>query len=330
MAWATATPSSNDGVICVPVRTASTTSPRNDDSAGGGDRRGGRRKFERLRILAWPVHDQCRVCRQFDRAGAADQRRARRERNRRGEAGVVCGGAAVGHQEPRRVRVLGRRLGRRPVDPGDAAAFGDLAAEQPPGEVDQMRSVGADPPAAELTVVDPAVLAATQSAAVERPVQMHWCADGSSVGQLLDLRPRLVEAELEVQEVQHAGVTGAFAHRLGFRRVAPERFVAQHRVSVLDRGAHMIDVHEGRRVHGDQVDVRRHGTLHRDVVARADHLDIESETLIDRGGGMLAEAGPDDRNLHANSPVRPVPPTRRVSSSRVADRPSGSRRSGWL
>ena len=33
---------------------------------------------------------------------------------------------------------------------------------------------------------------------------------------------------------------------------------------------------------------------------------------------------------HANSPVKPVPPTLLVSRSRVADSPSGSRRSGWL
>ena len=33
---------------------------------------------------------------------------------------------------------------------------------------------------------------------------------------------------------------------------------------------------------------------------------------------------------HAYSPVRPPLPARRVSSSRVADRPSGSRRRGWL
>ena len=67
-----------------------------------------------------------------------------------------------------------------------------------------------------------------------------------------------------------------------------------------------------------------------DVVARADDLDVETQRLVRRSGGMLAEPGADDRDLHANSPVRPVLPTRRVSSSRVADRPSGNRRSGWL
>ena len=99
---------------------------------------------------------------------------------------------------------------------------------------------------------------------------------------------------------------------------------------MVDRGRHMVEVHERRRVHGDQVDVGRDRLLHRGVVARADNLDVEAQRLVGRRGGMLAEPGADDRDPHANSPVKPVPPTRRVSSSRVADRPSGNRRSGWL
>ena len=51
---------------------------------------------------------------------------------------------------------------------------------------------------------------------------------------------------------------------------------------------------------------------------------------------VLFAPGPHGRaelgqiGAHAYRPVRPPPPTRRVSRSRVADNPSGSRRSGWL
>ncbi len=45
-------------------------------------------------------------------------------------------------------------------------------------------------------------------------------------------------------------------------------------------------------------------------------------------GAELVEVG--GLFVHANSPVNPLPPTLPVSTSRVADSPSGSRRSGWL
>ena len=64
---------------------------------------------------------------------------------------------------------------------------------------------------------------------------MSGRADGAGVGELLELRPRLVEAELEVQEVQDARVVGTVAHRGGLLGVAPERLVAQHRMAIVDR-----------------------------------------------------------------------------------------------
>ena len=86
---------------------------------------------------------------------------------------------------------------------------------------------------------------------------------------------------------------------------------------------------------GDEVGVRGQYALHGVAVTRADHLDVESQAPIRGSGRMLAEAGTDDRILHErlhdeNNPVSPVPPTLWVNSSRVADRPRGRRRSGWL
>ena len=159
---------------------------------------------------------------------------------------------------------------------------------------------------------------------------MRWRVDDSVVDQLLEFRPCLGEAELEVQEVQHAGIAGAVTHRLGFGCVAAERFVTQHGQPAVNRGVHMVEVHERRRVDGHQVDPGRQSGLHRGIVTRADHLDVRAETLIHRRSGMLAETGADDHHPHANSPLSPVPPALRASRSRVADRPNGSRRSGWL
>src|SRR5690606_40822174 len=105
-----------------------------------------------------------------------------------------CGAAVLG-DEPGAVGVLGGgaagpalRIGTvRILDAGDAAAAGDLAAEQVPGVVDEMCAVGADPAASGVAFVDPPVRAAPQPGAEERPAQMPWCADHPGVGQLLEL-----------------------------------------------------------------------------------------------------------------------------------------------
>ena len=55
---------------------------------------------------------------------------------------------------------------------------------------------------------------------------------------------------------------------------------------------------------------------------------IARDVLLTPGTDVGAE--PLEIGRHAYSPVRPPLPARRVSSSRVADNPSGSRRSGWL
>ena len=55
---------------------------------------------------------------------------------------------------------------------------------------------------------------------------------------------------------------------------------------------------------------------------------IARDVLLTPGTDVGAE--PVEIGRHAYNPVRPPLPARRVSSSRVADNPSGSRRSGWL
>ncbi len=128
------------------------------------------------------------------------------------------------------------------------------------------------------------------------------------------LRPRLVEAELEVQEMQNAGRLGAVPHGDGLVGVASERLVAQHRMAVIDRAHHVVEMHEGRRVHRDEVDVRRQCTLSQPTSSRGLITSTSKpRLLVDGRGRVLAEPGTDDRDLHVNSPVSPVPPTLRVS-----------------
>ena len=105
-----------------------------------------------------------------------------------------------------------------------------------------------------------------------------------------------------------------------FLSVASEWLVAQHRTSVVDRTHHVVEVHERRRVHRDEIDVCGQCVLHGGFVAWADHLDIEAEALIRRSRRMLTEPGTDDRDFqwpftaHPSlyRPVSPRRPRRRV------------------
>ena len=64
-----------------------------------------------------------------------------------------------------------------------------------------------------------------------------------------------VAPELEVHEVDPAGLGREVVHRLCVREIAAERLVAEHGVAGLDRGGHVLAVQERRRLHRDQVDV---------------------------------------------------------------------------
>ena len=68
----------------------------------------------------------------------------------------------------------------------------------------------------------------------------------SGVGQLFDLCPRFVAAELEVEEVQDTCLAGTITHFSGLVGIASERLVAQHRVALLDRTSHVVEMHERR------------------------------------------------------------------------------------
>ena len=71
-------------------------------------------------------------------------------------------------------------------------------------------------------------------------------ADTSGVGQLFDLRPRFVAAKLEVEEAQDTCLAGTITHFGGLVGIASERLVAQHRVALLDRTGHVVEMHERR------------------------------------------------------------------------------------
>ena len=48
----------------------------------------------------------------------------------------------------------------------------------------------------------------------------------------------------DTAEAEDPGVAGAIAHRLRLVSIAAERLVAQHRMSMVDRGRHMAEMHE--------------------------------------------------------------------------------------
>ena len=126
---------------------------------------------------------------------------------------------------------------------------------------------------------------------------MRWGAYGPSVRQLLDLCPRVLPPKLEVEEVHDSAVAGPIAHGGRLLGVASKRLVTEHRVAVVDRPHDVLEVHERRRVDGDEIDVGSHCALHGRFVAWADDLDFEVEALISRSRRMLTESGTDDRDF---------------------------------
>ena len=55
-----------------------------------------------------------------------------------------------------------------------------------------------------------------------------------------------VAAELEVEEAQDTCLAGTITHFGGLVGIASERLVAQHRVALLDRTGHVVEMHERR------------------------------------------------------------------------------------
>ena len=64
-----------------------------------------------------------------------------------------------------------------------------------------------------------------------------------------------VEPELEVAQRDRAGGVGFLGQLARFVGVHRERLVAQHRFARAERGAHVLRVHERRRVHAHEVDI---------------------------------------------------------------------------
>ncbi len=117
--------------------------------------------------------------------------------------------------------------------------------------------------------------------------------------------PCHVVAVLEVQEGEHTSCLGHIAHLLCFGGIPAEWFVAEHVVATIDRSAHVVEVHERRRMDRDEVDVCSAAQrCHRGTVMRRDDVhDLAPFGCLERGSDHAsAEALSDHAYPHRGLP----------------------------